>query len=37
MLLEVAHSGDKDTFALGADQRIYASVLHLDRRFDARK
>jgi hypothetical protein len=35
MLLEVAHFGDKDTIALGADQRIYATVLHLDRRFEA--
>ena len=29
--LEVAYCGDKDTIALGADQRIYATVLHLDR------
>jgi hypothetical protein len=35
MLLQVAHFGDKDTFALAADQRIYATVLHLDRRFEA--
>ena len=35
MLLEVAYFGDKDTIALGADQRIYATVLHLDRRFEA--
>jgi hypothetical protein len=35
MLLQVAHFGDKDTFALGADQRIHATVLHLDRRFEA--
>ena len=30
MLLEVAYFGDKDTIALGADQRMYATVLHLD-------
>ena len=32
---QVAHFGDKDTFALGADQLIHATVLHLDRRFEA--
>jgi hypothetical protein len=35
MLLEVAHLGDKDTIALGANPRIYATVLYLDSRFEA--
>ena len=30
-----SHLRDKDTTVLAADQRIYATVLHLDRRFDA--